>query len=215
MEGEALKEVPKVDADQCRRAIPLTPDIPHLLELFQVLAAFVVACGPSIFNPWRVLSGNWNLLFNKPPCQQQIYHKDYDAVIKDSSEDIGRGRGRGRGRRGAKANRDMPPSLWLRCLCLCSSVWKTTPIGTLVLKSFTCLLDGLLFSVEIWSILGQSMLSSQFACMPTLTTPASALPCASPKTLLKRQSSTLGRCRRRPASGHETKIKKDKKTLSP
>ena len=125
-EGEALKEVPKVDADQCRRAIPLTPDIPNLLELFQVLAAFVVACGPSIFNPWRVLSGNWNLLFNKPPCQQQIYHKDYDAVIKGSSEDIASRRARGRGRRGATANRDMPLPLAKMPLSVLFSVEDNT-----------------------------------------------------------------------------------------
>ena len=124
-EGEALKEVPKVDADQCRRAIPLTPDIPNLVGLFQVLAAFVVACGPSIFNPWRVLSGNWNLLFNKPPCQQQIYHKDYDAVIKGSSEDIAR-KARGRGRRGAKANRDVPLPLAKMPLSVLFSVEDNT-----------------------------------------------------------------------------------------
>ena len=85
-EGEALKETPKADKDQCRRALPLTPDIPGLVALFTVLTGLVSACGP-IFNTWRVLSGHWHLLFNKPPCERQVYHKDYDAVIKGSEED--------------------------------------------------------------------------------------------------------------------------------
>ena len=86
-EGEALKETPKADAEQCRRALPLTPDIPNLVGLFIVLKALVTACGPSIFNTWRVLSGPWNLLFNNPPCPKQVDHKDYDAVVKGSAED--------------------------------------------------------------------------------------------------------------------------------
>ena len=49
-EGEALKETPKPDHEQCRRALPLTPDIPGLVGLFNVLTAFVAACGPQIFN---------------------------------------------------------------------------------------------------------------------------------------------------------------------
>ena len=85
-EGEALKATPKADKDQCRRALPLTPDIPGLVALFTVLTGLVSACGP-IFNTWRVLSGHWHLLFNKPPCERQVYHKDYDAVIKGSEED--------------------------------------------------------------------------------------------------------------------------------
>ncbi len=35
-----------------------------------------------------LLSGGQNLLFNIPPCQRQVYHKDYDAVIKTSAKDI-------------------------------------------------------------------------------------------------------------------------------
>ena len=38
-EGEARKETKKPDTEQCRRAVPLTPDIPHLVGLFMVLTA--------------------------------------------------------------------------------------------------------------------------------------------------------------------------------
>ena len=86
-EGEALKETKKPDTEQKRRAVPLTPDIRGLVELFMVLKALLEACGGGIFNPWRILSGGWNLLYNTPFCQKQIKHKDYDAVIKGSAED--------------------------------------------------------------------------------------------------------------------------------
>lgn len=86
-EGEARKETKKPDQQQCRRAVPLTPDIQHLVGLFMVLTALVEACGDGIFNAFRLLSGGWNLLYNVPPCLQQIKHKDYDAVIKGSHED--------------------------------------------------------------------------------------------------------------------------------
>ena len=52
-----------------------------------VLKALLEACGGGIFNPWRILSGGWNLLYNTPFCEKQIKHEDYDAVIKGSAED--------------------------------------------------------------------------------------------------------------------------------
>ena len=107
-EGEALNETPKPDHEQCRRTLPLTPDIPNLVGLFNVLTAFVAACGPLIFNSYRVLSAPWNLLFNNPPCQKQVYHKDYDAVIKGSEEDKAAKRARRLHSDGASASRDMP-----------------------------------------------------------------------------------------------------------
>ena len=99
---QSESEIP--DSEQKRRAVPLPNFLPELNSLLEFLNMIPTLVGPHVFNKWRQVVG-WNILMSLPGLVPQIYHKDFDLVVEQSSDDV---TAKGNPRRRDEGRRDFP-----------------------------------------------------------------------------------------------------------